>query len=114
MLRLLFIGFCMLQSPNYVEAIGMQLLLLDWHALVGHPAIELQKSNWRNMNGEDMELGNRHLSNCTKSIRGQTEADSLDRAYRLVGCMLETKSVLHEDLKNYRSMKQWSSNKNIR
>jgi len=46
----------------------MSLLMYDYHLSIKHPAIKLQKVNWRNMSGEDIELGNRALSHNTKSV----------------------------------------------
>src|ERR1700709_2191173 len=104
LLRLLYIGFCILETQYYVESVGMHLLLYEFQLSNNHPAVQLQDANWRNMNGEDLELGNRALSHSTKSVRGQSEAKVLHRSYRLLGCMFDQNVNLRSELKKYQSM----------
>ena len=57
-----------------MKALGLHLLLLAYHEGslffwdlldIGHPAVESQRSNFRNFNGEDIECFNRKLSQAT-------------------------------------------------
>jgi hypothetical protein len=97
-----------------VEGLGMHFLMMEYHKANNHPAYELQRKNWRNMNGEDIELGNRALSHCSKSVRGQAEAKSLHRSYRLLGCMMDCTSNMKHEIARFRSMKTWTSNKKMK
>ena len=47
----------------------VSLLRLD----LGHPSIELQRRNFANVNGEDIELASRELSQAQQSTRGRSE-----------------------------------------
>jgi hypothetical protein len=88
--------------------------MMEYHRDTKHPAYDLQRSNWRNMNGEDIELGNRALSHCSKSVRGQSEYKILHRSYRLLGCMLDTTSTLKNEIARFKSMKTWTSSKKMK
>ena len=114
LLHLVYIVLCILQSKYYVDWVGMQLLMYEYHLKTKHPAIALQRINWRNMNGEDIELGNRALSHCSKSIRGQADVKILHRSYRLLGCMFETKTDFRKEISKYKSMATWKSNKKVK
>ena len=83
-LRLLYALFAMLKKTNYLRAIGYHFLLLEYHqgnlsvffdSMLEHkhPSIEMQRKNFGNFNGEDIELANRELAKSQKSTKGRSE-----------------------------------------
>ena len=86
LLRLLLVLFSLLYKPVYLRAIGYHLLLMEYHqgsktsffilVEIGHPCIEMQTQNFPNMNGEDIELASRELSQSQLSSRGRDEVNS--------------------------------------
>ena len=68
-----------------MRALGLHLLLLSYHeglsfvldmmysfSDIGHPAVESQRMNFRNFNGEDIECFNRKLSQATISTSSRS------------------------------------------
>lgn len=86
------------------------LLNLEYQREVKHPHCAMLESNLSNFVSEDIEIANRALGYSTKSIRGQAECSSLDRSYRLLGCMLPVCASL---LLQVRSLRGWSANKRL-
>ena len=88
---------------------------------IKHPSIEMQRQNFSNFNGEDIELANRELAKSQKSTKGRSEVfffffllflPSIFRQmqiivinYRLLGLMwLENKRFI-EEIKKKRSLR---------
>jgi hypothetical protein len=113
LLHLVYICFAILQSSFYVEAVGYFLILLEYFEQVGHPALPLLRMHVSHFVGEDIELANRSLSQSTKSVKGRSEVDTLDRSYRILGCMLPIAESLRPMILQVRSLTGWSQNKRL-
>jgi hypothetical protein len=67
-----------------MRAIGFHFLLLAYHqgcfyenlifiVDIGHPSIMMQRENFVNFNGEDIELASRELAQSQLSVRGRED-----------------------------------------
>ncbi len=65
----------------------MRLLFLEHWITFKHPFIKLFEESPTTLIGDDIELGNRMLSQCTKSDSRRSQPDWLNRTYQALGLM---------------------------
>ena len=132
LLRLLYVVFSLLYKPVYLRAIGFQFLLLKYHQgnfivsfsifslEIGHPNLHMQRQNFVNVNGEDIELASRELSMSHLSTRGRSDVISFYIShlfrlrwlidYRLLGIMWSDSKLIHMEQSDFKSLAGYTNN----
>ena len=72
--------YCIFFSSNIIQAI---INILKLSIDTRHPNMEMQRQNFDNFNGEDIELASRELSESTKSVRGRSDV-SLSFLFQMI------------------------------
>jgi hypothetical protein len=75
----------------------VQLLLLHYFQDLDHPVLQLFKQCPEIFIGEDIELGNRYLSQFSKNDSRRSNYDLLNRAYQSLGLMLHSGVILDDE-----------------
>lgn len=102
------------QVPEYIEPLGLQLLLWRYYEKVGHPCLAAMEKNFFSWVGEDIELCNGSLGQVVFSKKGQSDPEDLSTPYRRLGMMLRANSTIRKEILNVRSLKGWEGNKRLR
>ncbi|MDQ2685014.1 MAG: hypothetical protein M3Y25_04105 [Thermoproteota archaeon] len=77
---------------------SLQILLIEYYMENNHPYLNLFVHYAEFLNGEEIELGNRLLSQTTKSDSRRSNADALNSTYQGIGMMLHSGMELHLEL----------------
>src|SRR5258708_21906129 len=96
--RMLLIAFSILRAPQYVDGLLLQSALWEYWLHHHHPFHDLAQLSPSSLIGEDIELGNRLLSqHCSRDSR-RTDAKLLGDAYAQLGILMHNGMAMHVDL----------------
>jgi len=94
----LLMAFSILRAPMYVDALLIERSFYRYWELYKHPFHELATKSPASLVGEDIELGNRLLSqHCSRDSR-RSDPTLLDSAYVQLGTMMHNGMAMHEDI----------------
>ena len=93
-------AFSILRAPMYIDALLIQRSLYYYWELYGHPFHELAMKSPSTLIGEDIELGNRLLSqHCSRDSR-RSDPILLSNAYVQLGTLMHNGMAMHDDIGN--------------
>lgn len=92
------IVFGIFNNHTYLACIALQILLIEFYVEMNHPYLNLFVHYAEFLNGEEIELGNRLLSQTTKSDSRRSNAEALNNTYQGIGMMLQSGMELHLEL----------------
>jgi hypothetical protein len=96
----LLVAFSILRAPMYIDALLIERSFYHYWELYKHPFHELATKSPSSLIGEDIELGNRLLSqHCSRDSR-RSDPTLLDNAYVQLGTMMHNGMAMHEDIKS--------------
>jgi hypothetical protein len=96
----LLIAFSILRAPMYIDALLIQRSFYHYWELYKHPFHELATKSPSSLIGEDIELGNRLLSqHCSRDSR-RSDPTLLSNAYVQLGTMMHNGMAMHDDIGN--------------
>ncbi len=92
------IVFGIFNTHTYLACVSLQILLIEYYVETNHPFLNFFVHYAEFLNGEEIELGNRLLSQTTKSDSRRSDAEVLSHTYQGIGMMLHSGMELHLEL----------------
>lgn len=92
------IVFAIFNTHTYLACVSLQILLIEYYVATNHPFLNFFAHYAEFLNGEEIELGNRLLSQTTKSDSRRSDAEVLSHTYQGIGMMLHSGMELHLEL----------------
>lgn len=90
--------FGIFNTHTYLACVSLQILLIEYYMENNHPYLNLFAHYAEFLNGEEIELGNRLLSQTTKSDSRRSNAEALNNTYQGIGMMLQSGMELHVEI----------------
>lgn len=106
--------FGIFNTHTYLACVSMQILLLEYYVALKHPFLKFFVYYAEFLNGEEIELGNRLLSQTTKSDSRRSDPEILSHTYQGIGMMLQSGMELHLELDELKPFSKGSRRYNFK
>lgn len=106
--------FGIFNTHTYLASVSLQILLLEYYVASNHPFLKFFVHYAEFLNGEEIELGNRLLSQTTKSDSRRSNADALNHTYQGIGMMIHSGMELHLELDKLKPFSKGSRRYNFK